>query len=191
MKKMPDSKADQRKKSERRLRAEKIATERYKTKKAKLNEINLYHFTDIRNIKSIMEHGLFGWKSLEKEPFNYKREIDYFPASDIPGEGKTYGLSRWLDTTKGRSDYIRLTSNKNHPMIKEAVFRNSLNIKYIKISNKIIEDIGCSFSDMNATKTEATIDVNMSIYLESDDPQKEILVKHHIPASYIEKVEDY
>ena len=188
---MAEGKAEQRKKSERRVRAQKIAAERYKAKKSKLIEIDLYHFTDVRNIKSIMEHGLFGWMSLEKEPFNYKREIDYFPASDIPGEDSTYGLSRWLDKTKGRSDYIRLTSNKNHPMIKEAVFRNSLNIKYLKISNKIIEDIGCSFSNMNATKTEATIDVNMSIYLESDDPQKEILVKHHIPASYIEKVEDY
>ena len=44
---------------------------------------------------------------------------------------------------------------------------------------------------MNATKSGVTIDTDMSIYLESEDPQKEILVKHHIPASYIEKVEDY
>ena len=191
MNRVNQSKEAERKKLERRKRAEKIGAKRYKAKKEKFNTIDFYHFTDVKNIKSIMEHGLFGWMSLEKEPFNYKREIDYFPASDIPGKDSTYGLSRWLDLTKGYSDYIRLTSNKNHPMIDKAVYRNSLNLKYIKISNNIIEDIGCLFSNMNATKSGVTIDTDMSIYLESEDPQKEILVKHHIPASYIEKVEDY
>ena len=133
MNRVNQSKEAERKKLERRKRAEKIGAKRYKAKKAKFNTIDFYHFTDVKNIKSIMEHGLFGWTSLEKEPFNYKREIDYFPASDIPGKDSTYGLSRWLDLTKGYSDYIRLTSNKNHPMIDKAVYRNSLNLKYIKI----------------------------------------------------------
>ena len=185
------SNAEERKKAERRERAQKIASERFKAKKLKLEKIELYHFTDVKNIQSIMKYGLLGWMSLEKDPYNLKREIDYFPASDIPSEGSTYGLSRWLDVRGGYPDHIRLTSNKNHPMVDKAITKNYLDIKFIKISKTIIEEIGCLYSDMNATANAATINTNMATYLDSDDPQKEILVGHHIPVSYIEEIEDF
>ena len=183
--------AEQKRRKERQEKAKKRGSERLAIKKTKFKEIDIYHFTDEKNIPSIKEHGLFGWESLENEPFNYKREINYYPASDIPKKGKPYGLSRWLDYREGYTDYIRLTSNKNHPMIDKAIYRNSLNLKFLKISNEIIEDIGCLFSSMNATDNDTEINGNISTYLESDNPQKEILVHHHIPASYIEEIQDY
>ena len=170
--------------------AKKIANKRIENKKNLFKKLSLYHFTDKRNIKSISKHGLYGWKTLEEPPFSYKREIDYFPASNIPAEGSTYGKSRWLDIRKGKEDFIRLSGNMNHPMIGRAEYWNSVDLLFIKISTNIIDDLICEFSNTNATATIAKIDSNISTFLDSKDPQAEVLVEHHIPPEYIEDIID-
>ena len=48
----------------------------------------------------------------------------------------------------------------------------------------------CEFSNTNATATIAKIDSNISTYLDSKDPQAEVLDEHHIPPEYIEDIID-
>lgn len=153
----------------------------------KLNSLNLFHFTDIRNLDSIKKQGLFGWLTLENQ-LNYKKDIDYFPAVD---EGN---LSRALDS-KYRHDvsgdlknYVRLSSHKKHWMAENS-YRRGLNLVFLLISNEIFNDLNCLFSNMNTNKTESTVSKNPDVFLESNDKHAEILVHRHIPKKYILKIE--
>ena len=63
------------------LKLEKKEKLRQKELTEKLNSLNLYHFTDIRNLDSIRKNGLFGWLALENHMY-YAKDVDYFPAVD-------------------------------------------------------------------------------------------------------------
>ena len=63
----------------------------------------LYHFTDARNIESIMTHGLLSWPSV------FKYGIDAVLGSNE--------LSRRLDARRGHQNYVRLAPQANHPML--------------------------------------------------------------------------
>lgn len=169
----------------RQQKAKKIATERIENKRNQFKELEIFHFTDKRNLESISKHGLLGWESLESPPYNYKREVNYYPASNIPAPGSTYGRSRYLDVRKGYTNHIRLTKDKGHPMTGSAEYWNSLDLVFLKISNQIIDDLVCLFSDTNATKTGAIINHDISTFLNSTDIQAEVLVEGHIPSQYI------
>ena len=180
--------SDQKLRKNRQEEAKKRAAKKLESKKKEFKKLELFHFTDKRNIKSISKYGLLGWKTLEEPPYSYKREIDYFPGSNIPAPGSTYGRSRYLDVRKGKEDYVRLSGNMQHPMIGRAEYMNSLDLVFLKINTKIVDDLVCEFSDTNATANIANIDYNISTFLKSKDLQAEVLVKHHIPAIYIEDV---
>ena len=172
-----------------RLDFEKKENLRQKELTQKLNSLNLYHFTDVRNLDSIRKNGLFGWLTLENS-MNYVKGVDYFPAVD------ENNLSRNLDS-KYRDDingdlknYVRLSSNKKHWMAENASTRR-LEITFLVISNKIFTDLNCLFSDMNTNKTASTVSKHPEIFLQSKDKHAEVLVHRHIPVKYILRKEGF
>ena len=157
----------------------------------KLEEIELFHFTDKRNLDSINKHGLLGWETLEKKPYQYIRDVDYFPGCDAKEsgdyEGNIYeeGWSRYLDKEAGLTNYIRLSSHKTHYMVRKAPSRG-LDLIFLKISNKVITELACLFTNQNANKKwSLVIDNDINTFLNSDDSHAEILVHQKIPVNYI------
>lgn len=152
----------------------------------------LYHFTDKDNLKSIRDNkGLFSWKSCK----NNKIEI-LKPGGD--------DLSRSLDTYNGLEDYVRLSYNRDHPMMHRALKDGRiLNPVILEINPDVMLLETTQFSDMNANHNKCNVGctfqdlkkVNFTIakngkYLELADHQKpyyqaEILVYSHIPLNYI------
>ena len=149
----------------------------------------LLHFTDIRNLESIQQNGLLSWENLEKEPFNYIREKDYFPASDPPGSHNyKNGLSRHLDQLKGYTNYVRLCKNSNHEMIKAAKKRGN-NLCLLTIKIEALFDLKCLFSDDNATTLSRSVEINTNYktFINSNKNQAEVLVENCVPLEYIEQ----
>jgi hypothetical protein len=62
----------------------------------------LYHFTDERNVQSIMECGLLSWCALDEQKM-----------AVVCGGDE---LSRELDEKKNLQDYVRLSFAQKHPM---------------------------------------------------------------------------
>jgi hypothetical protein len=98
-----------------------------------------YHFTDERNIKSIIKNkGLFSW---------YYCDMNNI---DIPASGGSIG-SRENDRTNGKKDFVRLAFNKKHPML--FVSKNDGRIskeKWLNIDIKVAFFKNTEFSDKNA-----------------------------------------
>jgi len=170
-----------------------LQAEKEKDKEIFLNSVpdnfQLYHFTDIRNLDSIRLYGLLSWEKLEKEPFNYSREKDYFPASDPPGShGYKEGLSRFLDRQKKHTNYVRLCKNTDHEMI-EAAKKRGLDLCLLKIKTESLFDLDCLFADDNATTFSRPVEINKNFktFINSDKNQAEVLVENCIPVEYIEK----
>lgn len=168
---------------------------RLQTLKAKENflksipkEIELLHFTDIRNIESIYQHGLISWENLEKKPLNYSREKDYFPSSDPPSREHIDGLSRTLDKAKGYTNYVRLCKNRNHEMIQAAKNRGN-KLCLLKVKIEAIYELECLFADDNATATTRPVQINKNYktFIKSDKNQAEVLVENCVPLEYIDK----
>jgi len=174
-------------------RQERLKAQKLKEKKDFLNSIpnnfKLFHFTDIRNLDSIKQHGLLSWENLEKEPFNYSRGKEYFPASDPPGShGYRDGLSRTLDRNKNLTNYVRLCKNSNHEMIEAAKARGG-NLCLLKIKIESLFELDCLFADDNATTLSRPVEINKDYktFVNSNKNQAEALVENYIPLEYIEK----
>lgn len=153
------------------------------------NNFQLLHFTDIRNLESIQQNGLLSWENLEKDPFNYLRERDYFPASDPPGShNHKNGLSRHLDELKGYTNYVRLCKNSNHEMI-EAAKKRGNNLCLLTIKIEALFDLKCLFSDDNATALSRSVEINTNYktFINSNKNQAEVLVENCVPIEYIEQ----
>jgi len=155
------------------------------------NITTLYHFTDSSNINSIQQNGgLFSWYYMENNGLQ------------IPTPGGD-GFSRQLDRRKGLQDYVRLSFNKNHPMMYVAQRDGRItNPKILEIDPKVIYWSTSKYSDRNAADNSAEIGKNISDfrnisfhiatrnnYIEDEFERKlgqaEVLIKTHLPIDFI------
>lgn len=155
----------------------------------------LYHFTDIRNIKSIIAHGgLFSWYSA---PQNGVDIIN--PGGDT--------LSRSLDKRSNLEDYVRLSFTKWHPMMHKKE-QEGANIVVLKIHPSVAILHNTLFSNMNATSNMCSVGADLKAlkrinleatrkaYVKSTDKdfaelQAEVLVKTHLPLKYILNINEF
>lgn len=155
----------------------------------------LYHFTDIRNIKSIIAHGgLFSWYSASQ------RGVDIInPGGDI--------LSRSLDKRSNLEDYVRLSFTEWHPMMHRKE-QEGANIVVLKIHPSVTILHDTLFSNMNATSNMCSIGADLKAfkrinleatrkaYVKNTDKdfaelQAEVLVKNHLPLKYILNINEF
>ena len=153
---------------------------------------DLYHFTDSRNLASIIEHGgLFSWQQCKKRGIKVAA-----PGGD--------GDSRSRDRRKGLGDYVRLSFRADHPM-RHAAERDGRiqNVEFLRIDPSIIYLRSTLFCVMNANSTEARVRGDLETFeqikfdlatgsrrwyteLEKNFSQAEVLVKGHVPLDLIE-----
>ena len=151
-----------------------------------------YHFTDIKNIDSIIENGgLYSWKGLADKKINVSLSSDE--------------LSRSLDTKKNLQDYIRLSFTDYHPMSTKVEREDGKNLVWLEIDIDVALWESTLFSDMNATDNNVTVQgdfyflKNLDFYLfsqkynnlnflEKKKYQAEILVKDFLPIKYIKNI---
>ena len=158
------------------------------------NNINcLYHFTDRANIPSIKRRGgLYSWYTCEQKSI------------EIPIPGGSL-LSRNLDLRYNLHDYVRLSFNKRQPMLYVAKRDGRINNPvFLEISPEVVYWEETLFSDENATANSAIIGcglddferINFSFAKSGqwqDEQEKkliqaEVLVKSHIPLSFIKNI---
>lgn len=153
----------------------------------------LYHFTDKRNIESIIRNGgLYSWGDC----------VDHNIKVQVPGGSEE---SHSLDYHKKQQYYVRLSFVKNHPMKFIAMSdERQLQPVILEISPEVLFWKHTKFTDQNAVKTGANIsgDPNdfsklihfdaikaANVYDLSEEDrsyfQAEILVHHCIPSCYI------
>ena len=149
----------------------------------------LYHFTDKRNIPSIIRHGgLLSWHYCDTH--NIK----------IPCQGGDYD-SRELDKKYGLEDYVRLSFCDDHPMMYRLKQSGSeIKLLKIKIDVALLKDT--QFSDINAADKLHThgkslehlkmvdFDATKMHYVSKESPsfkphQAEVMVKTFVPLKYI------
>lgn len=150
-----------------------------------------YHFTERRNLKSILKSGgLMSFQELRN------RQINVLHSSNE--------LSWELDAKKGLSNYIRLSFVKNHPMFWKAKYEKNYELIWIQIDREIAIWENTKFTDKNATDKNVklgndlgflkTIDYD-AIHKSKDGyntlheeekkhAQSEILVERFIPKKY-------
>lgn len=158
----------------------KLASEKQKQKNYEKIENKysyFYHFTDESNLPSIRKYGLYSWEYLENK-MGYKPFIDYKPAID------SKNISRTQDKKNNLSNYIRLSSNKDHDMYLYSDFRE-LDLFFLQIDKKVILDLNCRFTNENAAKNNVRTSDDILFLLNSNDKHAEILILEHIPKEYI------
>ena len=151
-----------------------------------------YHFTDERNLKSIIMHGgLYSWYGLQK------MKIHSYLSSNQ--------LSRNLDVKYKLENYVRLSYVNYHPMSSRVMYQEHKKIVWLEISLEVACLKETLFSNMNATDNNVligddldflkTIDFNVFRYNYKDLDYKgkkryqaEILVKDFIPIDYITNI---
>lgn len=146
----------------------------------------LYHFTDRRNIDSIIRRGgLYSAYLCDKLGIVYKG-----------GGDKS---SRKRDRETGTENYVNLSFCNDHGMRPVAERRNQYESVLLEISPKILFKQGVLFSDVNATKKDAKIEqggfgLSNVNYEETQKKWKgnynclhhaEILVPEKIPVDFI------
>ncbi len=154
----------------------------------KANHITcLYHFTDSRNIPSIIEYGgLYSWQYCESNGIA------------IPCAGGNL-LSRRLDVRYSLQDYVRLNFNPNPPML--YVAEHIQNPVILEVDPSVIYWATTKFSDINATDNMASIGDGLDDFqrirfnvatnhnwkdeMEKKWRQAEVMVKTNIPLSYM------
>jgi hypothetical protein len=158
----------------------------------------LYHFTDRKNIESIIKHGgLYSWYYCDQNSI-------YIPASG--GDQ----LSRNLDSKKKLKDFVRLCFNKSHPMLFVAKRDGRINEEIILE----IDPIVClwknsKYSNGNAASNNFQIGTDLNALkaidlryarsegyfdngtMEHRHKQSEVLVKSWIPISFIKNINIY
>ena len=154
---------------------------------------SFYHFTDIRNLESIIENrGLYSWFSIQK------KNINSFMSSDE--------LSRQIDFRKNLESYVRLSFVKKHPMKYIVEKKRGKKLILLEIDVSVACWESTLFSDMNATDNSVTIgndleflkglnyDIFEQRYVKLDDIKKkkyqaEIMVKDFLPIKYIKNID--
>ena len=154
-----------------------------------------YHFTDIRNIKSIKDNGgLFSWKYCEEHGIK------------IPSQGGNE-LSKQLDKKYNLEDYVHLSFCSDHPMmyrLKQQLAETGVKpqIGLLKFSIDVACIKSTLFSDMNAADKNhhhggtiedlkmVKIPATKMLYLKNDNEnfhyhQAEVMVKTFIPKKFI------
>ncbi len=156
----------------------------------------LYHFTDRRNLKSIVEHGgLISWGDA----------CDRDMSIAAPGGSDT---SHSLDRRMGLEYYVRLSFIPNHPMMHVAMNDGRIDDPVIlEIDPQVAYLGGSKFSDRNAARASAGVKVGDSLsdlrnlrfnlfnksYFDLDSDEKpyyqaEVLVFHEVPLCYIRNI---
>ncbi len=156
----------------------------------------LYHFTDRRNLKSIVEHGgLVSWGDA----------CDRDMSIAAPGGSDT---SHSLDRRMGLEYYVRLSFIPNHPMMHVAMNDGRIDDPVILEIDPQVAYLGDSkFSDRNAARASAGVKVGDSLsdlrnlrfnlfnksYFDLDSDEKpyyqaEVLVFHEVPLCYIRNI---
>ena len=153
----------------------------------------LYHFTDRRNLASIIKNkGLFSWKYCEENKI----------LIPVPGGD---GLSRKLDTRFNLEDYVRLSFCEDHPMVYR-LKSSGCDLVLLKIKLDAAWSKDTLFSDMNAAASlhhhgpnyDDLLRVDMRAVkrrrIFRDDPdfpkhQAEVMVKTFIPIEYIVNID--
>lgn len=151
-----------------------------------------YHFTDRKNLESIIKlGGLYSWNYLETNGLGY-----------VNSGGNI--ISRNLDKRKNLQDYVRLSFNNNLPM-KWHREQQGYNIVTLKIALSVINE-DMLVSDINATDTNCKFSkgykglnivnyraVKMGKCYRTDplfkQRQAEILIKTKVPLEYITNLE--
>ena len=132
----------------------------------------LLHFTDRRNLKSILQRGLLSWEKLER------RGIQHFAASTH--------LSRELDSRAGLGDYVRLCRSDRHPMAYKAQCEGRVDqLVWLKIDPCVVRWRSTRFSDRNATSSSATIGDDAGLFLVSPDLQAEVMIEGALSTRWI------
>ena len=158
----------------------------------------LYHFTDRANIKSIIENnGLYSWKACEQKGITISK----------PGGSNT---SRFLDSSRGLENYVRLSFTRDHPMMYVAKKEGRISDPVIlEIDLSVVNRYGTLYADRNATKNGVIIKegyegaknihfqtVKRTDYFNIDPAEKEfyqaeVLVKGMVPISCIKNIESF
>lgn len=151
-----------------------------------------YHFTDIKNLKSIIEHGgLYSWYGLETKK--------------ITSSLSSNQLSRELDTRYNLQDYIRLSFGSYHPMSSRLIHQERKELVWLEISLEVAYFEETLFSDINATDNNVKIGNSLAFlktidldifkhqyrdldYYGKKKYQSEILVKKFLPIKYITNI---
>lgn len=132
----------------------------------------LYHFTDARNVNSIMQNGLLSWYQIQR------RQIGNVPGSDA--------LSRRLDADKGLEDYVRLCLQKDHPMLHVCLRDGRIrNYRWLEIDPYVWYWSANLYSDTNAASHRARVDSDPNTALKSSDIQAEVLIHRSLNPKYI------
>jgi len=135
----------------------------------------LYHFTDARNVSSIMQHGLLSWYQI------HQRQI-----RNVPGSNQ---LSRQLDVNKGLHDYVRLCLHKDHPMLHVCLRDGRIrNYRWLEIDPYVWLWSANLYSDINAASHRAIVNSDPDTALQSGDIQAEVLIHRSLNPKYIRLV---
>ena len=132
------------------------------------NISKLYHFTDRDNLASIIKSGhLYSWDYCQTNGININK----------PGGNS---LSRELDEKKGLQNYVRLSFNKDNPMLYRAKQEGRIsNPVFLEIDPLVIFFRKTLFSKENATKTGvyacSSFETFFDIVSAKDNPSLKIL----------------
>jgi hypothetical protein len=150
----------------------------------------LYHVTDKSNLESIRRHGgLYSWY------YCWKKDIKIA----CPGGDH---LSRRLDSRSGLQNYVRLSFNRNQPMMYVAQQEGRLTHPVIlKVSPQVIYWKSTLFSNQNATANGAIVGGSLGIFrrirfdlvtkstwadeISKKFYQAEVLICAHVPLNLI------
>lgn len=160
-----------------------------------------YHFTDRSNLPSIRQRGgLFSWAYCKKQGWQINR----------PGGSSE---SRGLDMAAGKQDFVRLSYNKEHPMLfiakKEGRIEDpvylviDVEVAYLKNTEfsdknaaartKYQPKIGRSLEHLGNTRFDILEKAKRMKHYNLEDQEKpynqaEVLVKAWVPARYIKNL---
>ena len=200
MKEMEDEEEWQNEMEEERLREIQEDYECYKSELLQIFTENgvfkLYQFTDRSNVPSIKQHGILSHVRLKNDH------------PDIPVVYGSSQRSRTQDILDGYGDYVRLSCVKKHPMLFTAEKEGRITDPVILVINLevVLSKNDILYSDMNATKKEATIQsdpdhLHFELFSrgyfdgingtpEQDYYQAEVMVRGHIPPCYISDIKE-
>lgn len=153
----------------------------------------LYHFTDSRNLISILKNGgLYSWSYLHQNNI------------EIVNQGGST-ISMNLDLSRGLEDFVHLSFTKYHPMqerLESENLNNRIRFVILEIHPGVAIMNDSLFSDANATSNYVHIGLDYStlsridyektqrVFVKHTDPyfgmlQSEVMVKRFIPLKYI------
>lgn len=152
----------------------------------------LYHFTDEKNIESIIQHkGLYSWSDCESRGIKITKS---------GGNQQSHKNDYW----DGLQGFVRVCFTKEHPMMHDAI-KDERNLKpvILEIDPKVVYLKTTLFADRNATRKGTNIggkiedfkkihfnSIMNNKYFDLDEEeqpyfQAEVLVDGHIPLDYI------